>query len=361
MEFIDLIIIIAVSFCITILVTPFTIKVARRFNLVDDPTKRPHPAHVHNRIVPRAGGLAIYLGLLFSSAIFISPENYLFGLFLSLTILLVTGLLDDKLANFNPYVRLLLLFTVAGIAVTSGVTINFITNPLQSLSFINPTWSFPVLNINQIPLLSAMITIIWIVTITQILNWSKGVDGQMPGISLMTALTLGFLSLKFFYQGDASQLEITKLAFIVAGVSLGFLIFNWYPAKIFPGFSGSTILAFMLAVLSVLSGAKLATAILVLAVPSADFIYTFLRRILSGKSPVWGDRGHLHHRLLDLGWSHKMISLFYIFGSAILGLFAVLIDVKSKAFIVLGLITLVMSLILWLNSFLSDDTKEFET
>lgn len=362
-EIIDLLIITFISCFITLLATPFTIFLAHKYGLLDDPAKRPHPAHVQMRVVPRAGGLAMYIGLLLSAILFIVIDEKIAGMFMSLTILLIMGLLDDKLINFNPYTRLLLLFIATAITVFSGVTIGFVTNPLQSVSYLNNSWISPVLQLDAIGLqlsflhwnhlftIAEIVTFLWIITLTQIVNWSKGVDGQMPAITLMSALTLGILSMRFFYQGDIQQLEIAKLAFIVTGVSLGFLIFNWYPAKIFPGFSGSTILAFTLAVLAILSGAKLATAILVLAVPSADFIYTFFRRLLSCKSPVWGDRGHLHHRLLDLGWSHRQISLFYLFGSAILGLFALLIDVQSKAFVALGIIIVILGALLWLNSF----------
>lgn len=357
-----------VALIATLTAIPLTIIFANKFGLVDDPNKRPHPAHVQNRIVPRAGGLAIYLGLTITTLLYFDLTPQITSIWISTSILLIMGLLDDKVRNFNPYFRLMLLFLSAWIVVSNGISISFITNPLAGFNDVNSALYGKVLFLDEIAFmigsfpinLAQILSFFWIVILTQVVNWSKGVDGQMPGITLITSLTLGFLSLKFFYQGDLNQLEIAKLAFIVSGVSLGFLIFNWYPAKIFPGFSGSTILAFMVAVLAIMSGAKLATAILVLAVPSADFIYTFFRRLLNGKSPVWGDRGHLHHQLLNLGWSHPSISLFYIFGSAILGLFALLIDIQSKAFVALGLIIVIMGVILWINSLLGKDIKDSE-
>lgn len=343
------------AFLITILAVPLTIKFAYRFGLLDDPKIRPHPAHTQQRIVPRAGGLAIYLGVVISCLILLPLNKFLLGIIIGITILLFLGLVDDKLTQFSPYLRLTLLFLASMVVVFSGITIPFVTNPFLNLENFGAISQSPVIYLKaQIfgpLLLSDLIAFFWIVTITQIINWSKGVDGQMPGIALVASLTLGLFSLKLFQQGDISQLNIAKLAFIVTGASFGFLIFNWHPARIFPGFSGSTILAFMLAVLAILSGAKLATAMLVLAVPSADFVYTFIRRILSGRSPVWGDRGHLHHKLLDLGWSHQKISLFYILGSAMLGVLALLIDIQSKAFVVLGILILIFIGILWLNSF----------
>ena len=151
--------------------------------------------------------------------------------------------------------------------------------------------------------------------------------------------------------GDMSQIDIAKLAFATSGASLGFLIFNWHPAKILPGFSGSTILAFMLATLAILSGAKVAISLLVLGIPTADFIYTFFRRIFEGHSPVWGDRGHLHHKLLNLGWSHQRISLFYMTVSAMLGAAALTFDTNSKIFALCLVAVGFVIFVLWINSF----------
>jgi UDP-GlcNAc:undecaprenyl-phosphate/decaprenyl-phosphate GlcNAc-1-phosphate transferase len=352
-----------ISFLITILITPFVIKFAKKHNLVDDPRKRPHPAHVQPRVIPRAGGLAIFLGIVISSLIFLPIQKYLIGIYLGITTLLIIGLADDKAVKFNPYIRLGLLFLAAVFAVGAGIGISFITNPLSFLTFLPPDFTQPIINFDgviytinffgphNIILIADIFALFWIVALTQVINWSKGVDGQMPGITMVTAIVLGLLSLKFYAQGDLSQLNIAKLSFIVAGVSGGFLIFNWYPSKILPGFSGSTILAYMLAVLAILSGAKVATALLVLAIPTVDFIYTFFRRIFSGKSPVWGDRGHLHHKLLDLGWSHQQISLFYILVSVMLGSIALLVGSEGKLFAAIIVAVLFITFALWLNSF----------
>ncbi|MDO8498505.1 MAG: MraY family glycosyltransferase [bacterium] len=359
----DIFLALAIAFLVTIISTPFAIWAARRFDLVDDPLRRPHPAHVQNRVIPRAGGLAIFCGIFLTSLIFLPLDKHLVGIFAGITLLLILGLLDDKLVKFSPYLRLGLLFLAASLPVASGIGITFINNPLSHLPFLPTDLTTPLIFLNQITvpldffgphkiiLLADLFALFWIVTLTQIINWSKGVDGQMSGITLVTALTLGLLALKFYNLGDPSQLNVAKLSFIVAGTSLGFLIFNWYPSKIMAGFSGSTISAFLLATLSILSSAKVATALLVLAIPTIDFTYTFWRRVLQGKSPVWGDQGHFHHRLLDLGWSHQKISLFYISGSAILGAVALLIDTESKFFVILLVAAIFCGFILWLNSF----------
>lgn len=354
MEFIQVLL---TSLIVTSAAVPLTIFIAKKLDLVDDPTKRPHPAHIQTRVVPRAGGLAIFIGIVVTSLLFLPLEKYLLGLLSGITTLLVVGLIDDKITRFSPYLRLILLLVAASLAVGSGIGISYITNPLPSIlpgpvirldSLVIP---FDFLGPHKIILLADLFAVIWIIALTQIINWSKGVDGQMPGITTTAALTLAILSLKFYFAGDPNQLQVAKLSLIVAGSSIGFLIFNWHPAKIFPGFSGSTILAFMLAVLSILSGAKVATALIVLAIPTADFIFTIVRRVLSGRSPVWGDRGHLHHLLLDRGWSHAQISLFYILVSAILGATAIFVEGGTKTFLLLSVAAGAFLLVLWINSF----------
>src|SRR3990167_9929101 len=337
------------AFAITLCATPLTISLAKKYKLLDDPKKRPHPAHVHTKIIPRAGGLPVFLGITLSMLFFtgISPVNL--GIILALGILLVVGLLDDALIEFNPVVRLLLQFLPAIIAVISGIGIDYITNPVGGILQLNAI-RFN-LGIFEFNVLADAFAIFWIVWMMNMVNWSKGVDGQMPSITLVAFLTIGFVSLNFLNQGDQNQLLPTLLSFICAGASLGFLIFNWYPAKIFPGFSGSTILGFMISVLAILSGAKLATAGLVLLVPAADFAYTFLRRILSGKSPVWGDRGHLHHKLLESGLTHQQIALFYILGSVILGAVALNLSSNGKVFAAILVALGLLGGILWLNFF----------
>ena len=326
------------SFLATSLAFFPTIKLAKKFNLLDNPRLRPHPAHTQKRTVPRAGGLAIFLGLFFSILFFTPFEKYTGGIIISLFILLVIGLLDDKYQNLSPYLRLASQFMASFVIVLSGVGIKFVTNPLGGVIYFDP-------------LIANILTIIWIVWVMNMINWSKGVDGQMPGIVTIASIILGLLSLKLYLLGDPIQANVAKLSFITAGTALSLLIFNWHPAKIFPGFSGSTILGFMIAILAILSGAKLATAGLVLLIPATDFAYTFIRRILQGKSPVWGDRGHLHHKLLELKLSHQKIALFYMLASAILGAAALMLSSSGKLFAAILVATITLGGILWLNFF----------
>lgn len=326
------------SFLISALAIFPTIKLARIFGLVDNPKLRPHPAHTQKRIVPRAGGLAVFLGIVSAILIFIPFDKTLAGILIGMLILLLVGLLDDKYQNLSPYLRLFVQFVAAITVVLTGTSIQFITNPFGGIIYFAPQ-------------ISSFLTIVWIVWVMNMINWSKGVDGQMPGIVTVAAFILGLLSLKLNLPYNPSQIIVAQLSFITAGSSLGLLIFNWYPAKIFPGFSGSTILGFMIATLAILSGAKLATAGLVLLIPATDFAYTFLRRILQGKSPVWGDRGHLHHKLLEIGLSHRQIALFYILGSVTLGAAALSLSSSGKLFAAALVGAVTLGGILWLNFF----------
>lgn len=348
----QLILAIIASFTITALAVFPSIKLAKKYHLIDDPTLRPHPAHIQKRIVPRAGGLPIFWGIFLASLLFVHLDKYMLGIFLALALLLVVGLIDDLLTNFSPYPRLILQFVAAAIVVSFGVGVTFINNPFGGILRLD-TIILPInlFGSHSLVLIADIFAYLWIVWMMNMVNWSKGTDGQMPGTIAVAATTLGLFSYKLFLQGDPNQLNIAILSFITAGAALGFLIFNWYPAKIFPGFSGSTILGFMVAVLSILSGAKLAIALLILIVPATDFFYTLTRRILSGRSPFFGDQKHLHHLLLKRGWSHQRIALYYILGSVFLGVVALNLSSSDKLFAVVAAVTIIVAGILWLNFF----------
>ncbi|EKD90747.1 MAG: glycosyl transferase family 4 [uncultured bacterium] len=339
-----------VSLLITVVTIPFTIIFARKYNLVDDPNTRPHPAHIQKRVVPRAGGLPIFLAIFFSILFFVPLDKHILGIIFAMLLLLAIGLLDDALKNFSPISRLFFQIIAAAIVVISGVGITFVTNPFGGFIHLDQL-IIPVnfFGSHQILLFADLLALVWIVWMMNIINWSKGVDGQMPSIILVASLTIFLLSSKLILRGETNQQYIQTLSLITAGTSLGFLFFNWYPAKIFPGFSGSTILGFMIATLSILSGAKLATALLVLLVPTTDFLYTFFRRILQKKLPFIGDQQHLHHLLLNKGWSHQRISLFYLISCAILGLLSTTLSSQGKLFTVLTAGVVILGLILWLH------------
>lgn len=325
-----------VAFAATIITTPLSLIYIKKFGIVDDPKTHKHPAIIHKKPIPRAGGIPLFLGVLLSSIIFLWPPTYVtIAIFFASFIALIVGLLDDKF-DISPYIRFVTNIISALIVVLAGISVPFITNPFGGILFLN-----------QFEFLPQLISIVWIVWAMNMLNWSKGVDGQMPGIVAISAIVIGILSLRFPVI-DQNNLISAQLSFIIAGSSLGFLIFNFYPAKIFPGYSATSIYL-LLAVVSILSSAKLATAILVMGVPMMDGIFTIIRRILTGQSPFWHDKKHLHHLLLGLGFSQRFIALFYWIFSAILGALALVLSSRGKLFAIIMLLIIVFGAILFLQ------------
>lgn len=328
-----------------LVITPFVIRIAKRFKLIDDPKTHKHPAILHKKPIPRAGGLALFLSIVLGSIFFLPLNSTFLPIFFAGLIVVLVGVLDDKY-DISPYLRFFINIFCAGIVVFSGTSIPYVTNPLGGIlhvnniffSFANFSFSLPVAQI---------FAVIWIVWVMNMLNWSKGVDGQMPGIVAISALVIGISSLRFPVLTQ-ENIYTSQLSFIVAGASFGFLFYNFYPAKIFPGYS-ATILGFLIGTLSILSGVKLATAILVMGVPTADAIFTITRRILSKKSPFWHDKGHLHHLLLDIGFGQRSIAVFYWAMSFLLGVFALNLSSKGKLFAIILVLVVVSGIIVTLR------------
>jgi len=336
----------------TFITTPLVIRAAKKFGMVDDPQSRFHPAHTHHGTIPRAGGLAIYLGIIFAVAYILPPVKIILGIVAGATILMIVGLADDK-KDVNPYIRLLTNALAAAITISSGIGIPFITNPLTGSVIRLDAFrvSFEFFGPHSIIVLADMFAFIWILWTINIVGWSAGVDGQMPGFVAIAAIIVGLLSLRFSII-DPSQTVVTILAFIVAGSFIGFLPWNFYPQHIMPGYGGKTLAGFFLAVIGILSYAKLGTAILVLGIPTIDAAYTLIRRLGTGRPLMAADRGHLHHRLLDIGWGKRRIALFYWAISAILGVLSLLINSQQKVFAFLVVAVVIGGFLLWVNLFL---------
>jgi UDP-GlcNAc:undecaprenyl-phosphate/decaprenyl-phosphate GlcNAc-1-phosphate transferase len=322
---------------------PLVIRLYRKYNWLDDPQGKTHKKVIHTYPVPRGGGLVIFGALLLCSLFFMGIDRHTLAILLGALILTVVGVVDD-VKDSHPYWRLLWGFTAALVVVGAGIGITFITNPFgEGVIALNWWW------------LADIMALVWIVWCMNMINWSKGLDGQLPGMVVIAATVIAMLSFRF--TEDVTHWEVSLLAAITAGAYLGFLPYNLFPQRMMPGYGGGTLAGYLLAVLSILSGSKLATLMIVLAVPMLDAFYVILRRLAHGKSPVWGDTRHLHHKLLELGWSKRKIAGFYWLVTFMFGLIALQLNASQKAFTIL-LISLGFGAgLLWLNFFITSSNR----
>lgn len=348
-----------VSFVLSLAVTYITIEVYKGLDLVDHSTKKDHPKHIHGRPVPRGGGVPIYVSLVFASVMFSTLTPQLAGVFLGGFILLVLGVLDDVM-DLSPYLRLGLGFVVAGIVVFSGIGIEFVSNPFQEgvIHLDQISWTFELWGkVRSIDLVGDVLAIFWIVWGMNFVNMgAKGLDGQLPGVVVIAASVLGILGFRFV--SDPAAWNSIFLSFALAGAYGGFLVFNFYPQKIMPGWGGGSLAGYFLAVLAILSGAKLATALIVLGVPLMDVLYAIARRISHGRSPVWGDDKHLHHFLLKVGWGKRRVAVFYWLVSLGLGLIALNLKAQGKIYTLILIGAAIGGLLLWIKYFILLNRQE---
>jgi len=336
------------SFIIATLITPLLIKFYTSRGWVDDPAKQSHVKVTHHRPVPRGGGIVIFLAVLIPALLLLQIDKYLAGILLASLLLTIVGFFDD-VRDLHPLLRLLT-GSIAGLIVVSvGIGIAYITNPFGPgvLHLNQPQLAFELLGKTRtIWLLADLFAFLFILWNMNIVNWSKGVDGQLPGYVAIGAVVIGLLSSRF--ADDPTTFNTAHLSFMVAGAFAGFLVWNFYPQKIMPGYGAGSLAGFFLSVLAILSGAKVATTLMILAIPTADAIFTILRRLKAGKSPIWGDRGHLHHKLMDvLGWGKRRVAIFYWLTSLSLGMLSLYLNTTGKIITVGLVMALVFGFLIW--------------
>ncbi|HCC84616.1 MAG TPA: hypothetical protein DEP87_02955 [Candidatus Pacebacteria bacterium] len=320
-----------ISLVLAASITPGIIWLYRQLNWVDDPTKTNHIKQTHQECVPRGGGLVILLTILLTSCWLLPMDKYLVAILIGAVILGVVGLIDD-VWDISPFIRIITGLLASLVVVGVGIGIAYISNPFGPgvIQLDQPRLVFEWAGkSHQVWVLSSLFAIFFINWNMNIVNWAKGVDGQLPGFVSVAAIMIGLLSTRF--HDIPTQFTTATLSFIVAGAFAGLLIWNWYPQKIMPGYGAGSLAGFFLSILAILSGAKVATTLMVLAIPTADGIFTIARRILAGKSPFWGDRGHLHHKLMDVfGWGRRRIAVFYWLSSLIMGGLSLWLDTTGK-------------------------------
>jgi UDP-GlcNAc:undecaprenyl-phosphate GlcNAc-1-phosphate transferase len=296
---------------VSFFLTPLTIKYADRLGAIDVPKDE---RRVHSRPIPRTGGIAVAAsfvlvgvgGLLINAvAGFGLPLNQVrtpevIALFVGVSVGAFLGYLDDRL-ELKARWQFVFQFLLAGIAIVFGVTIDQVANPLGDSPFVFVAEFGPFIG----QLAAAALTTLWIVGMLNSVNFIDGLDGLLAGVALIAVSTLGIISLV----DSPIQPVVAVMCALLAGALLGFLPYNFHPARAFIGTAGVFTAGYALAVLSVMGTAKVAFALLVLGVPIIDTFWIIIRRLSQGRSPFSADRGHLHHRLLDLGLSHRQAVL----------------------------------------------------
>ena len=297
----------AVSFASTPLVKALSVKVGA----VDVPKDG---RRMHDHPIPRMGGLAIFFGFVAAMLLMVPLDTERKGMLLGAVIIVVLGIFDDIYA-LPAKPKFLVQIAAALIAVLAGNRIEVLSNP--NIFSPNPYWELGVLSIP--------VTVIWIVAITNAVNLIDGLDGLACGVSTISAATMLVIALR------VEEWNVAVMMAALVGACIGFLPYNFNPAKIFMGDTGSTFLGFIMATMSVEGMFKQYTIIsfvvpfLMLGLPIFDVCFAVVRRVSHGQSPMKPDRGHVHHRLIDMGFSQKQaVGVLYVI-SAILGLSAVVL------------------------------------
>ncbi len=335
------------TFLVGLILFPLTIWFFGRMGWLVDPKKSPHPAHTHKEPVPKGGGVGVVIAMSLAAAVFLPMDHHLKAILVALWINLIIGIVDD-VRGVSPYLRFGGQLFSAGIVIASGVGISFLSNPLGGLpiDLSHPRIGFELLGEHrEIWLLPDLFALLWIPFLMNSVNFASGVDGQISGVVTIASIVVGFLSLTF--SADITQWPVAVMAFSLAGVFAALTIFHVYPQKIMPGYSATSSAGFLLGVISILATAKIGAAMVVLGVPVVDAVYSISRRILSGKAPWWGDRGHLHHKLMKMGLPRWSIAIIYWLATVVLGLVAILTTTQTKIFAILGLSLVIGLFLLW--------------
>ncbi len=288
------------AFILALIFTPVAIKIAPKIGAVDIPKDN---RRMHTKAMPRFGGMAIYIGTVTSMLIFLPFSTQLMGLIAGGTLIFLVGIIDD-LKNLPAKVKLVCQILCAFILFQFSVRISFIGNPFGEGYYFFP-W-----------IVQLLVTVIWIVGITNTINLIDGLDGLAGGVAFIASISIAYIA---FING---RTEASMAMLAIAGGALGFLPFNFNPAKIFMGDGGALFLGFMIAGFSVMSPMKSATMlatvvpVLVLGLPIFDTTFAILRRLINRRPIMEADKGHLHHRIMatGLGQRRTVLTLYGISG-----------------------------------------------
>ena len=310
MLIIDIGIAFLISFLSTLLLVYPIKKIAIKYGFIDLPNYR----KIHVNATPRLGGLAVFLGVGLG-LLYLQPQHpEFFGIAIGAFVIVMVGLLDDKF-QIRPIVKLSGQLLAAGIVIYAGVIIDRITLPLLG-----------VIELNNF---SVIITVLWIVGITNAINLIDGLDGLASGVT-----TIGLISILIMAITDA-RIFVIYLCIVLIASNLGFLFHNFYPAKIYMGDTGSMFLGYSIAIISTLGLFKNVTLfsfiipVIILAIPIFDTLFAIIRRALSGENIFLPDKKHIHYQLLASGFSHRATVLIIYGFATLFGLLAILFSNAS--------------------------------
>jgi UDP-GlcNAc:undecaprenyl-phosphate/decaprenyl-phosphate GlcNAc-1-phosphate transferase len=321
---------------LAIVTTPVMMHLGKRFSIVSRITpRRINEGDARN--VSKLGGGALFvsftLTVLLAQMLAVprfdpNEPTRLIGLLLGCCVIVIVGVIDD-IAELPSHVLLLVQAVVAGIAIHFDIFIEGFNNPLTGT--MTPPWSFAV---------TLLLTLFWIMGMMNTVNWLDGLDGLSHGVVFIAAVVL-FINSAFVLVPPQKSVSLLPLALM--GSTLGFLLFNFYPARIFAG-GGAFLLGYIIACLSIIGGAKMATVLMVMALPILDTAWQIVNRLLTGRSPFRGDRGHLHHRLMDLGFSQRQIVLGYYGFCAFFGTLTLVLE--SRSFKLISMIAMIVIILI---------------
>lgn len=300
---------------ISFVLTPLVKALAIRLGFVDIPKDE---RRMHHRPIPTIGGVAIFTAFLLVMLVMCDMNRELWGLLAGSLLIVITGIIDDKY-DLNAKLKFIIQIVAAAIPVSQGCLIEHICNPI---GFIGPEYI-------DLGVLAIPITIVWIVAITNAVNFIDGLDGLSVGVCGISSLTMGIIAL---VMGQSTEALILG---ILLGACLGFLPYNFNPAQIFMGDTGATFLGFVLSCMSVSGLFKLYTVIsfavplLVLGVPLFDICFACIRRIWNHVSPMHADRSHIHHRLIDSGFNQRQSVMILYAAASLLGVLAVVFSTSG--------------------------------
>lgn len=363
-------IIFAVSVILSAILTWLIRRLALKLKIVDPPEVGGRK--IHPKPVPLLGGVAIFLAVFiilfvvyFSSVWPVKKFDFfevlpvglslvtlkqIIGLFLAGLILMLGGFLDDKY-RLKPRRQMIWPILACLIVIIFGIGIRYINNPLGPGYWHLDALKFEMFRFQGVPFyftpLADLFTFVWLMVLMYATKLLDGLDGLVSGISVIGGLAIGGLCLLTkFYQPD-----VATLAIIFAGASLGFLFFNFHPAKIFLGEGGSLLTGFLLGSLAIISGGKIATAFLVLSLPILDIFFVIIRRIfVEHKSPFSAGREHLHFKLLDIGFSHRSAVIFLWLVALIFGGLILFLRTQGKLFVIGAAVILMLCLIIFITT-----------